>query len=209
MNPTQVNNLTTNLIAVHRFYKFARVYPIIVAMAGGEDAATLLNVILGKLAENVGSDSYVQLNKTDGATGARLGALLACGVRNCLIAGVPNCWIETEVFVARLAQVLGTGAVSARLLLQLPWDMDYTTYINHSPQWAARRWARMSKDGFMCQRCQAHGCALEVHHTTREAYTRLGRETDSDLLTVCLRCHDALHGRKRGQRKTVRQAVGG
>lgn len=220
MNPKQVNNLTTNLKAVHRFYKFPNVWEIIVKMAGNEDAARLLNVIIGNLSQNPGTEEGIVLHPEDGATGKLLGDLLSCGVQNRLVAGLPMCWIDTDIFIARLAQVLRTGPGAARLLLELPWNMKYHDYIM-SPQWAAKRLARFVKDGFTCQRCGVQSqpgarVELEVHHTSDEAYANLGRENiDQHLVTLCIVCHAQVHAEENGgkwyrkpRKAAVKWAVG-
>lgn len=220
MNPTQVTNLQTNLKAVYRFYKYPSVWSIIVAMSGSPEAAQLLNIIIGKLSQNTGTDEYVQMRPEDGATGKLLGDLLPCGVRNRLIAGVPYCWIDATVFTERLAQVLRTGPGAARLLLQLPWHMKYHDYIM-SPQWAAKRLARFVKDCFTCQRCGAQSkpgarIELEAHHTSDEAYASLGKENiDQHLVTLCIVCHAQVHAEENGgkwyrkpRKAAVKWAVG-
>jgi len=40
--------------------------------------------------------------------------------------------------------------------------------------------------GYLCERCKAPGCPLELHHKT---YTNLGYERDEDLEVVCHDCH--------------------
>ncbi len=210
LTPSQIANLQTNLKAVHRFFKFNSGYDIIIAMAGSPDAAALLNTILSRIGDNVGSQGEIVLPHDGSAPGVLLSQLTACGVRNVLHSTFQQayCWIEVDPFIVQLATVLKTGTPSARLLLQLPWTMDYDTYIRYSPQWAAQRLKRMIADRFTCKRCGATNCDLEVHHTTQEAYTHLGKEKDSELLTVCLPCHDALHGRNRGKARVARrQAV--
>lgn len=220
MNPTQVQNLTVNLKAVHRFYKFRTVWDIIVAMSGSPEAAQLLNIIIGNLSQNTGTDEYVQLRPEDGATGKLLGDLLPCGVRNLLINDMPYCCIDATVFVERLAVVLRTGPGAARLLLQLPWNMKYHDYIM-SPQWAAKRLARFVKDGFTCQRCGVQSkpgarIELEAHHTSDEAYASLGKENiDQHLVTLCIVCHAQVHAEENGgkwyrkpRKAAVKWAVG-
>ena len=57
-----------------------------------------------------------------------------------------------------------------------------------SPQWKARRDARLRAVGYKCERCGINGpsARLEVHHLT---YDRLGNELPSDLSVLCPRCH--------------------
>lgn len=227
MNPTQVTNLQTNLKAVHRFYKFRTVWDIIVAMSGSPEAAQLLNIIIGKLSENAGSDESITLTEDHGAKLGLLKHLAQCGVHVTYNASLEcsYCWIETDLFITRLAQVLSTkvrqtGPGAARLLLQLPWNMKYHDYIM-SPQWAAKRLARFVKDCFTCQRCGAQSkpgarIELEAHHTSDEAYASLGKENiDQHLVTLCIVCHAQVHAEENGgkwyrkpRKAAVKWAVG-
>lgn len=58
---------------------------------------------------------------------------------------------------------------------------DYT-----SPQWNAARLSRLNIDNHLCVFCKSP--ATTVHHVD---YTNIGRETDSDLRSLCKICHDA------------------
>ena len=68
----------------------------------------------------------------------------------------------------------------------------YHKYISSSPVWAEKRDARKKIDGNKCQTCHRHGSdyRLEVHHAT---YDNFGHEdVENDLITLCVRCHDAI-----------------
>lgn len=73
----------------------------------------------------------------------------------------------------------------------------YGWYISQSPVWKAKRRQCLARDGGKCRRCGSAGGgkALHVHHRT---YARLGDERLSDLLTLCISCHDIIHGRTAG-----------
>ena len=67
----------------------------------------------------------------------------------------------------------------------------YHKYIS-SPAWAEKREARKKIDGHKCRTCHHDGSQhrLEVHHAT---YDNFGHEdVENDLITLCVRCHDAI-----------------
>ena len=68
----------------------------------------------------------------------------------------------------------------------------YSKYISSSPVWAEKREARKEIDGHKCRTCHHDGSQhrLEVHHAT---YDNFGHEdVENDLITLCVRCHDAI-----------------
>ena len=68
----------------------------------------------------------------------------------------------------------------------------YHKYISSSPVWAEKREARKKIDGNKCRTCHHDGSQyrLEVHHAT---YENFGHEdVENDLITLCVRCHDAI-----------------
>lgn len=68
----------------------------------------------------------------------------------------------------------------------------YHKYISSSPIWAEKREARKKIDGNKCRTCHHDGSQhrLEVHHAT---YDNFGHEdVENDLITLCVRCHDAI-----------------
>lgn len=56
----------------------------------------------------------------------------------------------------------------------------------NSPQWKAARLSRLKLDNHLCVFCKSP--AADVHHVD---YSNAGRETDSDLRSLCKLCHDA------------------
>ena len=62
-----------------------------------------------------------------------------------------------------------------------------------SPTWKAIRGLRIFKDKGQCAHCSSRR-KLEVHHKT---YARFGgKELMQDLLTLCVKCHKAIHASK-------------
>lgn len=73
----------------------------------------------------------------------------------------------------------------------------YHDYIN-SPQWAAIRQAYLIEYGRDCKRCGKIASVIEVHH---HVYYRFGgRELMSDLVGLCLPCHELVHEFHRRQK---------
>lgn len=68
----------------------------------------------------------------------------------------------------------------------------YLAYLD-SPEWQAIRQKVLDRDGHKCTHCGSTKI-LQVHHRT---YKRLFHERLSDLVTLCKKCHMALHKRKR------------
>ena len=64
--------------------------------------------------------------------------------------------------------------------------------IRMSPkQYVRLREAILERDGWRCQMC---GCLknLDVHHLRRRS--SLGDDSETNLITLCRACHQALHG---------------
>ena len=53
------------------------------------------------------------------------------------------------------------------------------------------RMACLMRDGYRCQQCGTHTCRLEAHHILYRR--RGGKDTLTNLLTLCERCHHLLH----------------
>ena len=71
--------------------------------------------------------------------------------------------------------------------------MNYSDYIKSSA-WKKKRKARLEIDGHKCRLCDEDGTRfrLEVHHRP-DSYKLIPNESiESDLLTVCSRCHDVI-----------------
>lgn len=74
-------------------------------------------------------------------------------------------------------------------------EIDYDAYLKSSG-WRAIRRAVLARDGGQCTECRSAE-RLHVHHMH---YRTLGFETGEELLTLCERCHDALHARWKSRR---------
>lgn len=74
-------------------------------------------------------------------------------------------------------------------------DDMYTQYMQ-SPAWQKRRAARLALAQYRCERCDAYGVAVEVHHLH---YRSLGHEADEDLEVLCKPCHDRADAERRGE----------
>lgn len=64
----------------------------------------------------------------------------------------------------------------------------YQKYLLSDHWKATREWA-LERASRCCQLCRAK-VNLRVHHNT---YARLGKELPSDLVVLCVRCHDRHH----------------
>ena len=51
----------------------------------------------------------------------------------------------------------------------------------------------LKRDGFKCRRCTNRN-TLQIHHIIKRSMKRL--DTDWNLITVCLRCHDLIEQNK-------------
>jgi 5-methylcytosine-specific restriction endonuclease McrA len=67
--------------------------------------------------------------------------------------------------------------------------VEYRRYIR-SPRWRAKRAAVILRARGLCERCHTWPI-VNVHHLS---YDRLGDERPEDLLGVCVKCHEELHG---------------
>lgn len=68
---------------------------------------------------------------------------------------------------------------------------EYTAYMR-SPEWQVRRARVLRLAGYKCQDCgldrsRSGGRGLQVHHLT---YERLFHERDTDLVALCVKCHE-------------------
>jgi len=72
--------------------------------------------------------------------------------------------------------------------------MKYDKYQEYlkSKQWYALRLKILSRDDYTCQHCHCKvtSYTANVHHKT---YIRLGDENLSDLITLCIPCHEKEH----------------
>ena len=67
--------------------------------------------------------------------------------------------------------------------------VNYYQYLK-TGAWRERRAEVIARAKGICERCRRWSI-VNVHHLT---YERLGREYPDDLLGVCSRCHEELHG---------------
>ena len=72
------------------------------------------------------------------------------------------------------------------------WREEYNAYIS-SPEWRARRLAKLEDANERCERCLCRPDRLEVHHKT---YKNWRNEPPEDLEALCEECHEAEHDRK-------------
>lgn len=66
--------------------------------------------------------------------------------------------------------------------------IDYYDYIK-TEAWQEQRLKTFKRDGFKCVCCGA-AQNLEAHHIT---YKNLGAELETDLVTLCRKCHEGIH----------------
>jgi DNA polymerase III alpha subunit len=73
----------------------------------------------------------------------------------------------------------------------MTWYQEYCDYIA-SPEWQVKRDARRVLDGNRCRGCDSDE-QLNVHHRPL-SYNKIPNESiEDDLITLCRRCHEALH----------------
>jgi len=84
----------------------------------------------------------------------------------------------------------GRAMVKTDTLIASNWKGVYLDYIS-SDVWKAKAYDAREKAGNKCQLCNSP-YYLRVHHRT---YDRLGRETISDLITLCSNCHSKFHNK--------------
>lgn len=111
--------------------------------------------------------------------------------------GLPSSWSARQR--VRAKEVL-TADPSASRWISKKGKIKYAAYLN-SDQWKEIRRAVLDRDGNRCRECGQTGL-LHVHHLT---YNHITEEWGylSDLITLCKKCHDAKHHK----RKTDKQKV--
>jgi len=62
--------------------------------------------------------------------------------------------------------------------------------------------AILERDGWRCQLCGSRG-VLEVHHIT--ARSKMGDDTEENLITLCSGCHRKLHLHVRSSESPIEQ----
>lgn len=71
----------------------------------------------------------------------------------------------------------------------------------NSPAWKRKRKAILRRDGYMCRRCRRYGKRTEattVHHIKHlDSFPELAL-ADSNLISLCDKCHNKEHPEKGG-----------
>ena len=84
------------------------------------------------------------------------------------------------------------------------WWAKYDAY-RATSHWQKKRITVLERDGYECRICgEGEEYGLEVHHKL-DAYSRLGQELPTDLITVCKPCHDQITSVIRERRYSKRQ----
>ena len=75
------------------------------------------------------------------------------------------------------------------------WFDEYDRYLA-SPHWKQLRRRVLVRDGFRCQDCfgRVTDATAHVHHTSYDAYKRLGYSFAFECVTLCPSCHSEFHG---------------
>jgi hypothetical protein len=71
-------------------------------------------------------------------------------------------------------------------LVEATEEMQLAYYATE--HWVAKRFERMTFDGFRCCHCKSAD-SLQVHHWAYELFA----ESIEDLMTLCGKCHDRMH----------------
>lgn len=69
---------------------------------------------------------------------------------------------------------------------------EYNSYLKSS-KWKTFKQSLIKERGNKCERCSGEGLVLDGHHLT---YKRFMNELPEDVMLVCRRCHDEIHGKK-------------
>lgn len=93
--------------------------------------------------------------------------------------------------VAPEAFRLNEGPGGSREQYQSWWNL-YQFYLN-SPQWLRFRKRIVIERGSRCEKCFSTCGILHVHHLT---YERVCMERETDVVVLCVPCHEKAHGRK-------------
>lgn len=91
------------------------------------------------------------------------------------VAKIATSWYNTWVMASTISSTTTSGKTAG-----------YERYLRSS-KWRTKRLAILERDDY---RCPCGSTAKEVHHLT---YSRVGREYNSDLISVCHPCHQAIH----------------
>lgn len=104
-------------------------------------------------------------------------------------------WVERLEAARREAHAEYKQDVRAKIWRGEIAIQDNSKFGNYyeSDQWRSTRQRILQRDDNLCQCCGAGADC--VHHIV---YDRLGAENDLDLISLCNRCHDAIHREQRG-----------
>lgn len=101
----------------------------------------------------------------------------------------PDEWVTTPRGLDFNAWATETAEAQARTaeLRRMPYKEGYLK----TPEWARLRRLVMARADGVCERCERKAGEWNVHHLT---YDRLGCELLTDLVLLCRRCHQDVHG---------------
>ena len=84
-------------------------------------------------------------------------------------------------------------------LIMYDWITSETKSFYDTPQWRSKRESILRRDNYQCQECRRYGKlvqAREVHHIKHlDEAPELAFE-DSNLVSLCHKCHNAKHPEK-------------
>lgn len=66
------------------------------------------------------------------------------------------------------------------------------------PRWQRKRLQIMDRDGWKCRQCNEDRLSLHVHHIQYEKGRLPWEYPDSNLITLCFKCHDEKHKKHSG-----------
>jgi len=98
-------------------------------------------------------------------------------------------WVTTPRGLDFNVWATETAEAQARTaeLRRMPYEEEYLK----TPEWARLRRLVMARSDGVCERCHRKADVWNVHHLT---YERLGCELLTDLVLLCRRCHQSIHG---------------
>jgi len=72
---------------------------------------------------------------------------------------------------------------------------NYSELLKH-PKWQKKRLEIFERDKFECRSCMANDKTLHVHHINYEDGKKPWQYPDSNLITLCEKCHEVVHSMK-------------
>ena len=73
------------------------------------------------------------------------------------------------------------------------WKGGVSKGERHTPEYANFRMEILKRDDFTCKYCNRRGVKLEAHHILSWKHYPELRTDPSNILTVCVECHDKIH----------------